>query len=155
MNVVFSLRRDQKSKNGIAVIYWYISHNGMRSKKYSTGIRINEKYWKKKYATGQNSKPVNDALDNIKADLTEIFNQYRKTVSHIQEIALFYLKKESPQITMIDLYDMLVERKRHKVKQKTIDIYIDFKENWLIPYLESINNKNIEARHFNFKKLEE
>ncbi|WP_375559660.1 hypothetical protein ACE193_18275 [Bernardetia sp. OM2101] len=76
MNVVFSLRKDQKAKNGLTVIYWYISHNGMRSKKYSTGIRIIDKFWKRKYATGINAKPVNDALDNLRADLTSKFNQY-------------------------------------------------------------------------------
>ncbi|WP_338765873.1 tyrosine-type recombinase/integrase [Bernardetia sp. ABR2-2B] len=155
MNVVFSLRKDQKSKNGLAVIYWYISHNGMRSKKASSGIRVYEHLWQKKYASGQNSKPINDGLDNLRADLTDLFNQYKSTISHIQEIADFYLKKESPQISMLDLYDKLVEKRSVGVARGTITIYNNFKKNWLKPYLKSIGNLNMEARHFNYKHLEQ
>lgn len=155
MNVVFSIRKDQKSKNGLTVIYWYISHNGMRSKKYSSGIRVNEQDWKRKFATGHNAKPVNDALDNLRADLTNLFNQYKSTISHIQEIADFYLEKESPQISMSNLYDMLVEKREIGVCEKTITIYTNFKKNWLLPYLKKIGNPSMEARHFTFKHLEQ
>ncbi len=155
MNVVFSLRKDQKAKNGLAVIYWYVSYQGQRSKKASSGIRVNEKFWKRKYATGQNAKPINDALDSLRADLTDVFNRYRSTISNIQEIADFYLEKQNPQISMVDLYDFFVEKKKSSVSKGTISIYNDFKENWLIPYLESIKTPFMEARNFNYKQLEQ
>lgn len=151
MNVVFSLRKDQKCKNGLAVIYWYVSYNGNRSKKSSTGVRVNEKFWKKKYATGQNAKPVNDGLDNLRADLTDLFNQYKNNISHIQEIADFYLNKQSPQITMLDLFDMLVKKRTVANTEGTVKVYTDFKKNWLAPYLKKNGNLSREARHFTYK----
>ncbi len=155
MNVVFSIRNDQQNTNGFAVLYWYLSFNGQRSKKYSTGIRVNVKFWNRNHATGINAKPINDALDNLRADLTSLFNQNKDSISHIQEVADFYLKKESPQISMLDLYDKLVEKRSIGTISRTITIYTNFKKNWLIPYLKSIKNVNMEAKHFNYKHLEQ
>ncbi len=155
MNVVFSLRKDQKSKNGLAVIYWYVSYNSKRSKKYSTGIRVNEKFWKQKYATGQNAKPVNDALDNLRADLSDLYNQKRNTISHIQEIADEYNGVGKVHLTFLQLYDLLVEKKKNeKRKEATIDTYITFRNIWLKQYLKSIKNENILADDFSYIHLE-
>lgn len=138
MNIVFSLRKDQQNQNGLAVIYWYISHDGMRSKKYSTGIRVYEKFWKQKYATGQNAKPTNDALDNLRADLTSKFNQYQGSISHIQDIANYY-NQCFERITVLELFDFLIERKKTESwTTGTIKVYESFRNVWLVPFCKEI-----------------
>ena len=138
MNVVFSLRKDQKSKDGEAIIYWYLSYNGQKSKRLSSGIKIHEKYWQSKFAIGVNAKPINDALENLKADLTNIFNQYNEDISHIQEIATIY-NKGFDRITVLELYDLLLERKKSENwKLGTIKVYKSFRNVWLVPFCKSV-----------------
>jgi hypothetical protein len=153
MNVVFSIRKDQKAKNGLALIYWYVSYQGQRSKKYSTGIRVNEKFWKRKYATGQNAKPINDALDNLRADLTSKFNQRKDYLVNIQEIADFH-NKGLEKITVLELYDLLVERKKtENWTEATMKVYKSFRSVWLVSYCNSVSIP-FYAENFRPKHLE-
>ncbi|WP_338814988.1 site-specific integrase [Bernardetia sp. Wsw4-3y2] len=138
MNVVFSIRKDQKNTNGQAMIYWYLSNNGQRSRKYSTGIRVNYKFWERNHATGINAKPINDALDNLRADLTSKFNQYQDTISNIQEIADYHIKGFE-KVTVIELFDFLIERKKTENWTKgTLKVYQSFRNVWLVPFCNSV-----------------
>ena len=155
MNVVFSMRKSHLNKNGNVPIYWYLSYNGQRSKTYSTGIRVNIENWRRNHATGHNAKPINDALDNLRADLTDVFNQNKNQISHIQEIADIYLGKEKDEPTFLELFDMLIERKVVEGKAKdTIRTYRTFRNIWLVPYLKSIDKEYLLAKHFTHIHLE-
>ncbi len=153
MNVVFSLRKAQKSKNGVALIYWYLSHQKQYSKRCSSGIRINEKYWRKRYATGSDGKVVNDALNRLRSDLTNLFNHHRDDISHIQEIADIYNKKFE-KLTVVQLYDLLIARKvEEKWSKGTIDTYKSFRNVWLVPFCEEVGEP-FYADSFKPKHLE-
>lgn len=155
MNVVFSLRKDQISENGVAVIYFYVSDKGKRSKKRSTGVSVYEKYWKKKFAIGRNSKPINDALDDIRADIKTIYNEYKDRIKNIQEIVDKYKGIEKVATTFLDLYDLLVEKKTKEKKAKsTIETYITFRDCWIKKYLQSIKSENLLATDFTHVHLE-
>lgn len=153
ISIVFSKRKDQKNKNGLVLIYWYISFNGQRSKKYSTGIRVKESNWNRNYAIGRNAKPINDALENLRADLTNLFNTYKDNISHIQEIADYYLKGVE-KITVIELFDFLIERKKtENWTQGTIKVYKSFRNVWLVPFCKSVGEP-FYAETFRPKHLE-
>ncbi len=155
MNVVFYFRRNRENpKNDLGIIYCYASHNKQESKSFSTEIRIYPKSWKKGKVIGRNAKPYNDALDNIRADLTSVFN---KTVrfNHIQDIVNEYQGKEKINPTFLDLYDLLVEKKRKEGRKKnTIDTYITFRDCWVKKYLKSIKNEHILASNLTHIHLE-
>lgn len=154
INVVFSIRKDQKNKNGVAVIYWYLSYKGVRSKKLSTGIRVNEKDWKRNHATGHNAKPINDALENIKADLTDLFNTYKDSIVSIQEIADIYTNSQE-SITVLGLYDDLMDRKSSENwSNATIKSYKSFRKVWLVPFCNSVSTP-FYANTFRPKHLEQ
>lgn len=154
MNVVFCIRNDQKNKNGTALLYWYLSFNGQRSKKYSSGIRVNTNDWEKSHATGINAKPINDAIGDIKADLTYIFNNYKDTLVNIQEVADIYLNKQDGS-TVLELYDNLVIRKTSENwSEGTVKTYKSFRKQWLSPYLDSVS-KPFYANKFRPKHIEE
>lgn len=154
MNVIFSLRKDQKSKNGEAVIYWYLSYNGQRSKRLSSGIKVNEKHWCQKFAAGANAKPINDALENLKADLTDIFNTYKSSIVHIQEVVNIYTNGVQTA-TVIELFELLLDRKiAEKQAPDTIRTYKSFLNIWLKPYCKSISEP-FYANTFKPKHLEE
>lgn len=154
MNVVFSIRKDQKNTNGFAVLYWYLSFNGQRSKKYSTGIRVSLKFWNRNHATGVNAKPINDALDNLRADLTDLFNRYKDSIVTIQDIANIY-NNGVQSVTVVELFESLLERKmteRHA--PDTIRTYKTFLNIWLKPYCKEIGEP-FYANTFKPKHLEE
>ena len=155
MNIVFFLRKNRKNNEDLGIIYWFLSHNGKRSKSYSTELKTYPKYWESNKAIGRNAKPVNDALDNLRADLTNVYNQNKNSISHIQEIANIYFGEENENSTFVDLFDTLIERKRVEGQAKdTIRTYYTFRNIWLIPYLESIDKRYLLAKHFNHTHLE-
>ncbi|WP_291723480.1 site-specific integrase [Bernardetia sp.] len=140
MNVVFSIRKDQKNSNRLAVIYWYVSYKGQRSKKYSTGVRVDARFWKRNHATGKNAKPINDALSDIRADLTDVFNQMKDSITHIQEVARVH-NEGLDRPTVIELYDSLVARKKSENwTEGTIKSYTSFRDVWLVPFCQKIGN---------------
>lgn len=154
MNIVFSLRKAQKTKDGVAVIYWYLSYNKQYSKRCSSGMRINEKFWKRKYATGSHGKVVNDALNRLRSDLTNLFNHHRDNISHIQEIADIYNKKFD-KITVIELFDLLIERKvSENWSKSTIKVYKSFRNVWLVPFCKQVGEP-FYADTFKPKHLEQ
>ncbi len=154
MNVVFYLRRDLNNSNRLSVIYWYLSYNGQRSKKYSTGVRVDAKFWRKSYVTGENAKPINDALNNIRADLTDLFNAYKDAIVSIQEIADIYNNNQE-HITVLSLYDDLTDRKSSENwSDGTIKSYKSFRRVWLAPYCNSVSTP-FYAHTFRPKHLEE
>lgn len=153
MNVVFSLRKEQKNQNNFAVIYWYVSNNSQRSKKYSTGIRLDIKFWKRNHAIGINAKPINDALNNLRADLTNLFNHHQNSISHIQEIADYHVKGFE-KITVLELFDFLIERKKtENWTPGTIKVYQSFRDVWLVPFCKSVGEP-FHAETFRPKHLE-
>ncbi|WP_375561231.1 site-specific integrase [Bernardetia sp. OM2101] len=155
MNVVFYLRKNRSDKNGLGVIYWYLSFGGQESKPYSSEIKVYPKNWRKGKITGNNAKPYNDALDNVRADITNVFNECKSNFSHIQEIAEKYKGTIKQDITFLELYDMLVERKiLEKKKPKTIETYETFRKCWLKRYLKSIKQENLLATQFTHIHLE-
>jgi integrase len=154
MNVVFSMRKDQKSKNGLALLYWYLSFDGQRSKKYSSGIRVQLKDWNRNHAIGINAKPINDAIGDIKADLTYTFNTYKDSIVNVQEIADIYNNNENTA-TVLLLFDDLVKRKSSENwSVGTVKTYKSFRKQWLLPYCNSIS-KPFYANTFRPKHLEE
>ncbi len=155
MNVVFYLRKNRSDKNGLGVIYWYLSFDGQESKPYSSEIKVYPKNWRKGKITGNNAKPYNDALDNVRADITNVFNECKNSLSHIQEVAAKYKGIAKQNITFLELYDLLIERKiLEKRSIKTIETYETFRKCWLKKYLKSIKQENLLATKFTHVHLE-
>ena len=155
MNIVFFLRKNRKNKQDLGIIYWFLSYQGKRSTSYSTQLKTYPKDWETNKAIGRNAKPINDALADLRADLTDIFNQNKNQLSHIQEVADIYLGKEKDQPTFLQLYDMLIERKIIEGKaDDTIRTYRTFRKIWLVPYLNDIGKEYLLAKHFTHVHLE-
>ena len=160
MHVLFTLRKNRRdSEFRLGTIYWYVTKGeNEKSTRYSAGIQVYPKDWSSEAtrAIGENGHPVNVALDEIRADLLEIYNNHKNRITHIQEIANLYTKKTREHITLIEAYDELVEKKvLQKVTEHTLTVYATFRNYWLIPFLENdLNNKELEARVFMFKHLD-
>ncbi len=153
MNVVFFLRRQRTNRNGEGIIYWYVSLNGQRSVHCSSGIRVNIANWKRSHAIGINAKPINDAMENIKADLTYIYNTYKDSIVNIKEVANIYHNKNC-SATVVELYTLLLERKiSEKHAPDTIRTYKTFLNIWLKPYCKEIGEP-FYANTFSAKHLE-
>lgn len=157
MNVVFSLRKNNKDKDKLGTIQYYVSNNGQRSIALSTKIKVYPKDWDGSKVIGRNGNAYNVVLDDIRADLTSIYFQNRNTISHVQEISDVFENKLKPKVTIVDLFKQLMHKKEfiENRSKETLRIHNTTLTIWLIPYLQDDKkNEYLEAKYLTHIDLE-
>ena len=156
MNVVFTLRKN-KNKDRLGTIQYYVSNNGQRSTALSTKVKVYPKDWDGTKVIGRNANAYNAILDDLRADLTNIFFQNRNTISNIQEVSDIYENKLKPQVTVVELFKQLMHKKEfiEKRSNETLRVLNTTLTIWLIPYLrDNKKNEYLEAKYFTHVDLE-
>lgn len=115
MEIRFVLRLNQSDKTKSATIYCRIILNGHRAGDFSTFEHVLPQDW---HSKGQvvvsgttESQLTNQALQNIRNGLKEIYNQLSPPITAAR-IKASYLQKDQPSRTFLELLQQLIERKQ-------------------------------------------
>lgn len=121
MAILFWLYAQKKDDAGKAPIYCRITLDGKRTQ-FSTAKKIEPGYWisqaSKVDKKSCDAEVINEDLDTIKGDLRKIYNQLTAMHKHVtgEMIKNAYTGKGQEKKTLMDLFNINVEKLKHAVK---------------------------------------